>query len=694
MVSVSYLATGVSVADGSDLDSTAVSESVSQSAFDYRPGETVGGDYRLVQLLGRGGMGTVFAAEHRYIKGKQYALKLLSREQVTDDNLKRFQREAVALARLSHPGIVQIYNFGIDKDVCPYYVMEIVDGISLADLIKQSGPLDEFRALDLFIQIAEALDYAHRSGIVHRDIKPSNVMLVKQKGDLKPQIKIVDFGIVRLAIDDEREKQKLTATGDIFGTPLYMSPEQTTGGAVTFASDVYSLGCTLYEVLTGRPPFKGANAFATLEQHQKDKPAPLRNAYEGGRFSDAIESIVARMLAKRKEDRYQSMQQLVRDLLRAQEGKRVYAEGLTLEELEQPLFEVDNKAVSPLAQVGVVQKRWLLPLALFFCFLLCCVVCVLWSKPAAKQVQAPKTSPIDFKSAASSGEEFILDSATSEGVTVTTFESPQQFKADSAHKNASLITVSLNSGKPMPDFAGTEHAFQSDTGKLSKAIALLHDVKSIETLKISSSSTGSEVSSLNQADVSAIELAPRCKVFHLSDLSAPLESFMRLRYLQSVNTLKLANFSGLTQHNKAQSLSYIFNQLNSLPNLEHLVLFGYDLSDSDIDVLCQARHLKALELFEAQLPPKSVYKLSHTSSSLQTIVLANQIFSPTEMRQILTGSKLVDFVMGRPKPDSELERVWTPEVERSVKSIMPGFSYHSDSEGELYSGKSGVGDAQ
>jgi serine/threonine protein kinase len=140
MVSVSYLATGVSVADGSDLDSTAVSESVSQSAFDYRPGETVGGDYRLVQLLGRGGMGTVFAAEHRYIKGKQYALKLLSREQVTDDNLKRFQREAVALARLSHPGIVQIYNFGIDKDVCPYYVMEIVDGISLADLIKQSGP--------------------------------------------------------------------------------------------------------------------------------------------------------------------------------------------------------------------------------------------------------------------------------------------------------------------------------------------------------------------------------------------------------------------------------------------------------------------------------------------------------------------------------------------------------------------------
>ncbi|MBK9770731.1 MAG: hypothetical protein IPP57_07890 [Candidatus Obscuribacter sp.] len=227
---------------------------------------------------------------------------------------------------------------------------------------------------------------------------------------------------------------------------------------------------------------------------------------------------------------------------------------------------------------------------------------------------------------------------------------------------------------------------------MSKAIALLHDVKSIETLKISSSSTGSEVSSLNQADVSAIELAPRCKVFHLSDLSAPLESFMRLRYLQSVNTLKLANFSGLTQHNKAQSLSYILNQLNSLPNLEHLVLFGYDLSDSDIDVLCQSRHLKALELFEAQLPPKSVYKLSHTSSSLQTIVLANQIFSPTEMRQIL--SKLVDFVMGRPKPDSELERVWTPEVERSVKSIMPGFSYHSDSEGELYSGKSGVGDAQ
>ncbi len=677
------------MADGSDLDSTAVSESVSQSAFDYRPGETVGGDYRLVQLLGRGGMGTVFAAEHRYIKGKQYALKLLSREQVTDDNLKRFQREAVALARLSHPGIVQIYNFGIDKDVCPYYVMEIVDGISLADLIKQSGPLDEFRALDLFIQIAEALDYAHRSGIVHRDIKPSNVMLVKQKGDLKPQIKIVDFGIVRLAIDDEREKQKLTATGDIFGTPLYMSPEQTTGGAVTFASDVYSLGCTLYEVLTGRPPFKGANAFATLEQHQKDKPASLRNTYEGGRFSDAIESIVARMLAKRKEDRYQSMQQLGRDLLRAQEGKRVYAEGLTLEELEQPLFEVDSKAASPLAQVGAVQKKWLLPLASLCCLVFLVTVFMLWHEPAKIAPPVKQYSKEEVDKAIDSGYEFIAASSADAGLSVTTFESPEQVKEDFARSKSSMITVSLRSGKAAADYVNNNEADQSDTGKLSQAIGLLGDIKQIKIFKISSSALSSGSSQLTQSDVSAIDSAPICEALSLSDLRIPLESLMRLKYLKSPKTLTLTNVSGLAPSSKAESVSYILSQLNNLPKLEHLVLNGYELRERDIEILCHSKYLQVLELFDVQVPLRSVYKLAH-QSDLKAIILPHQVFTPAEMCQLLSGCKVSAFVIGHPAPGSSMERAWTAHAEKSVQAILPGFSLSDSSVGIPYRDKTGI----
>lgn len=678
--------------DNRDLEVTLSIRDLSQSASDYEPGSVVGGDYRLVQLLGRGGMGTVYTAEHRYIRGKLYALKLLSRDQVTDENLKRFQREAVALARLAHPGIVQIYNFGIDKDVCPFYVMEIVEGISLAELISQSGPLDEFRALDLFIQIADALDYAHRSGIVHRDIKPSNLMLVKQKGDLKPQIKIVDFGIVRLAIDDEREKQKLTATGDIFGTPFYMSPEQTIAGQITFASDIYSLGCTLFEVLTGRPPFRGDSAFATLEQHQRDKPPTLRSICPSARFSDAIEAIVARMLAKRPEDRYPSMQHLGRDLIRAQEGKRVYAAGLTVAELDQPLFEVDSNSAIAIDRSTSAPKQWILPLAVTLCILLSVVVFILLSKPVSKAVHVtPKgqLDPWDLKNAGDKVAPFIEGSDADGGVVVTTFESPQKFKDDYAKLRNSLITISLNSGKPMPEFAGTEHAEQSDTGKLAKAIALLNEVKKIGIFKISSSASGVGVTELNQADVIAIEKAPPCEVFHLSDLTVPLESFMKLKYLKSVKSLKLANLIGLPPSSKAESLSYVLTRLNDLPALQHLVLYGYRLSDTDVDLLCHSRHLEALELFDTQLPPQFVYRLTH-NSSLKVLVLANQTFSPAEVRQILEDSKLNNFVVGRPHPDTPLERAWSTDKEKSVKSISPAFSFHLSAEGDTYSAASGA----
>lgn len=678
--------------DNRDLEITLSSGDLSQSAPGYGPGAIVGGDYRLVQLLGRGGMGTVYTAEHRYIRGKLYALKLLSRDQVTDENLKRFQREAVALARLTHPGIVQIYNFGIDKDVCPFYVMEIVDGISLAELISESGPLDEFRALDLFIQIADALDYAHRSGIVHRDIKPSNLMLVKQKGDLKPQIKIVDFGIVRLAIDDEHEKQKLTATGDIFGTPLYMSPEQTIAGQVTFASDIYSLGCTLFEVLTGTPPFRGANAFATLEQHQKDKPPTLKSACPANRFSDAVEAIVARMLAKRPEDRYPSMQHLGRDLLRAQEGKSVYAAGLTVAELDQPLFEMDSKIASASDSAAVSPGRWLWPQVMVLCLLLSGIVFVLCHKPVSKVV--PKASGneidrLDLKAAEPSVDDFLAKHDADAGLVVTTFDSAQKFKEDYAKSGSSLITISLNSGIPVPEYASVKNAEQSDTGRLSNAIALLRDLKKVGILKISSSAAGVDSSLLNETDVSALEQAPHCEVFHLSDLTVPLQSFMKLKYLKSVNTLKLANFTGQPPLSKADSLSYVLTRLNDLPAMQHLVLYGYGLSDADIDLICHARHLQALELFEAQIPPQSVYKLAH-NSSLKVLVLPNQAFSPTEVRQLLADSKLKDFVAGRPHPETALERAWSPYIEKSVKAVSPAFSFHLSTEGESYGSVSGA----
>lgn len=213
-------------------------------------------------------MGVVYKAEQRLIPGKIYAIKLLHAHAITESNLKRFHREALALGKLSHQGIVRIYNFGLDSESNLYYVMEYIEGESLSNYLKRKCPLIERDCIRLFISMAKVLSHAHRHGIIHRDLKPSNLMLCTSNDDPFGGVKVVDFGLVRLAIDKSEEKQALTATGEIFGTPYYISPEQSVGADVTAASDVYSLGCTMFEALTGAPPFKGESAFKTLYMHQ------------------------------------------------------------------------------------------------------------------------------------------------------------------------------------------------------------------------------------------------------------------------------------------------------------------------------------------------------------------------------------------------------------------------------------------
>lgn len=283
-------------------------------------GSVIGQDYRLLQLIGQGGMGVVYKAEHRLIPGKIYAIKLLHAHAVTDSNLKRFHREAQALGKLSHQGIVRIYNFGLDSQSNLYYVMEYLEGESLSDYLKRQGPLAEPDCIRLFISVAKALGHAHRHGIIHRDLKPSNLMLCPSTDGPFGDVKIVDFGLVRLAIDNSEEKQALTATGEIFGTPYYMSPEQSVGADVNAASDVYSLGCTMFEALTGAPPFKGENAFKTLYMHQYQEPPWLKQVAASQDYSDGLEELVYKMLRKNPLERYQNMERLVQDLERLDQG--------------------------------------------------------------------------------------------------------------------------------------------------------------------------------------------------------------------------------------------------------------------------------------------------------------------------------------------------------------------------------------
>lgn len=305
----------------------------------FRPGMVIDQSYRLNKVIGQGAMGVVFSCTHLVLQ-KDYALKFLLASDLSSEAWSRFQIEAKALARLNHRGIVGIHNMGVHhgraqgSDIecdTPYYVMDLLSGENLDDLLKKSGPLTLKQALDYFIQVADALHSAHAQGIVHRDIKPSNLMLLRDQNEHITQIKVVDFGIARVNRSGHGS-QSQTATGLVFGTPYYMSPEQCRGERVDHRADIYSFGCTLFEALTGEPPFKGNNAFQTFMMHQGDDiPSLESRRAEGGsaeEFPDSLEAVVAKTLQKNAGDRYQSMEQLKHDLERVKQGKDVTSRGL------------------------------------------------------------------------------------------------------------------------------------------------------------------------------------------------------------------------------------------------------------------------------------------------------------------------------------------------------------------------------
>jgi len=292
----------------------------------YLPGDTVDNAYQLTKLLGTGGMGVVYSCKHLVLQ-KAYALKILMSGQLESEAWARFKIEAKALAKLNHPGIVGIHNMGIDKGVSPYYVMDLLSGESLDVIIRDKGPLPTSDALKLFAGVADALASAHAHGIIHRDIKPSNLMLVRDPSGTIDQPKIVDFGIARLTNKGGHNMQSQTATGVVFGTPFYMSPEQCRGDRVDERSDIYSFGCTLFEVLTGRPPLVGKNAFDTIMMHMTDNPPSLSTVREDVEFPEALEELIEKTLSKELSDRYQNMGQLKHDLERVIAGKAVMRRG-------------------------------------------------------------------------------------------------------------------------------------------------------------------------------------------------------------------------------------------------------------------------------------------------------------------------------------------------------------------------------
>ncbi|HWH35244.1 MAG TPA: Stk1 family PASTA domain-containing Ser/Thr kinase [Acidimicrobiales bacterium] len=289
------------------------------------------GRYELHRRIARGGMADVFLARDSLLD-RPVAVKVLFPEFATDPTfVQRFRREAQAAANLSHPNIVSVYDWG-EEGGTYFIVMEYIEGRSLAQTIKDEGRLHPDRAADIATDVAAALGFAHRNGVVHRDIKPGNV-LISPSG----QVKVADFGIARAVSHQEN----LTQAGTVMGTATYFSPEQARGEAVDPRSDVYSLGVVLYEMVTGRPPFQGESPVAVAYKHVQETPAPPRSRNPD--VPAALEAVVLQAMAKETSDRYPSAEDMRADLRRFREGREVQAAVVA------PAGDTATRAVSPVA---------------------------------------------------------------------------------------------------------------------------------------------------------------------------------------------------------------------------------------------------------------------------------------------------------------------------------------------------------
>ncbi len=272
-------------------------------------GEVIEDRYEITETLGKGGMSVVFKARDRRLK-KMVAVKVLMPHLSVDAlSVQRFQQEATAASHLDHPNIVKVYNVGATKSGLPFMAMDYLEGHSLSAVIKEKGRLEYTEALNVFVQLTGALAHAHGKGVIHRDLKPSNVILSHQ-GQETDVAKLVDFGIAKVLSQEGHTQAKLTQTGDVFGSPHYMSPEQCLGGELDERSDVYSMGCLMYEVLTGRPPHTGDSTLQILHKHISETPASFKSVIPETSTSAQLESIVFKCLAPKRDDRIQSMKQL------------------------------------------------------------------------------------------------------------------------------------------------------------------------------------------------------------------------------------------------------------------------------------------------------------------------------------------------------------------------------------------------
>lgn len=319
----------------------------------------IGERFEVLSLLGEGGMGQVWKI-HDKVLDKVLAVKILRQELALDTSAeKRFEQETQAAMMLTHSNMVAVYGHGKDSTGSPYLLMDYLEGENLAELIRREGFLEPTRVMDISAQVCEALDYAHSKNIVHRDIKPSNIMIVKT-ADGNDMVKLVDFGIAKVMPTVNEQTNGLTQTGDLFGSLHYMSPEQCLGEKLDARSDIYSLGCVMYEALTGKLAYDAENPVKIILNHLSNEIPELTLNHNS---NQSLNLILAAALQREQGRRYQNASEMHTDLIDTKNGQSpAHAHKITSKETDNGYFQNINLSKPT---VGLI-----LSLAAFICNLI------------------------------------------------------------------------------------------------------------------------------------------------------------------------------------------------------------------------------------------------------------------------------------------------------------------------------------
>lgn len=606
----------------------------------YSTGDIVDNSYRLISLLGSGGMGVVFHCQH-LILGKEYALKILAADKLSSDSWTRFQSEAKALARLHHPGVVGIHNMGIDAQECPYYVMDLLEGESLGQIVKANHRLPEARVLSIFIQLADALDSAHQQGIIHRDIKPSNVMVLQEKSGDK--VKLVDFGIARLStrgVSGAFNSQNKTAAGTVFGTPYYMSPEQSLGKPVDHRSDIYSLGCALFEALTGVPPFCGGNAFETILMHQSNEAPSLKSVYPEGKFSESLEIAVAKMLEKNVDDRYQSMKQVGHDLSRIQAGKPIGISSTAHHESERHQTSLTDDSEASKSNSNFITVEALAAIALLVittsAIVLGAVGYITSTSGKSKSttsiaVKSNDSDDVQYEGSADTGElkrhmkanqSFVTVGKDSNGLPVRIFNLPRFYLGymrqgnSEPQKAENIMSVPIGqkvyfylqcvcTGFPeickkfgKDDVAGLEIV----TYNPPTVIDSLKNWTSLEHLSFFNSLERTreiDCSTLAAEDIPLIDKLTQIRSLGLcGEINTKKPEHGREITGADITQLKLLNTLEALQLKEIKDVQPMLDEIAKHPNLKELTLVGLKISNEDMVKLVKAQNIKRLQIYQ------------------------------------------------------------------------------------------------